>query len=60
MDIHLLLHVFIVLCIIGLILWGISAIPGIPQIVKTVIYVIAGVLLLLWVLQYVDGHAVFR
>jgi len=50
-----LLIFFIVLCIIGLILWGISQIPGIPQVVKTVIYVIIGVILLLWLLQYVQG-----
>jgi hypothetical protein len=50
-----LLVVFIVLCIIGLILWGIQQIPGIPPIVKTVILVIIGVLLLLWVLTFVQG-----
>lgn len=48
-----LLYIFIVLCIVGLILWGISQIPGIPPIVKTVIYVIIGVVLLLWCLNYV-------
>jgi len=53
--ISLLLTVFIVLCIVGLILWGIAQIPGIPQIIKTVIYVIIGVVLLLWCLQYVGG-----
>ena len=53
-----LLYLFIALCIIGLILWGVSQIPGIPPIVKTVIYVIVGVILLLWCLQYVGGHGV--
>lgn len=53
--IHTLLYLFIILCIVGLILWGISQIPGIPPIVKTVIYVIIGVVLLLWCLQYVGG-----
>jgi preprotein translocase subunit SecE len=52
-----LLVFFIVLCIIGLILWGINQIPGIPQIVKVVIYVVIGVVLLLWLLQYVQGGA---
>ena len=56
--IHLLLVAFIVLCIIGLILWGIQSVPGIPAVVKTVIYVIVGVILLLWLLNYVDGHGV--
>jgi DMSO/TMAO reductase YedYZ heme-binding membrane subunit len=57
--IHTLLYVFIVLAIIGLILYGINAIPGIPPIIKTVIYVIIGVILLLWALNYVDsGHGV--
>jgi hypothetical protein len=50
-----LLYFFIVLCIVGLILWGINQIPGIPQIVKVVIYVIIGVALLLFALQYVGG-----
>ena len=50
-----LLAAFIVLCIVGLILWGINQIPGIPQIVKTVIYVIIGIVFLLWLLQYVQG-----
>jgi hypothetical protein len=53
--IHTLLYIFIVLCIVGLILWGIAQIPGIPPIVKTVLYVIIGVVLLLWCLQYVGG-----
>lgn len=50
-----LLYVFIVLCIVGLILWGISQVPGIPPIVRTVVFVIVGVILLLWCLQYVGG-----
>lgn len=50
-----LIYVFIFLCIVGLILYGINQIPGIPQIVKTVIYVIVGVVLLLWCLNYVGG-----
>jgi sulfite exporter TauE/SafE len=50
-----LLYIFIVLCIVGLILWGIGQIPAIPQIVKTVLYVIIGVILLLWCLNYVGG-----
>ena len=52
-----LLTFFIVLCIVGLILWGISAIPGLPSVVKTVIYVVVGVILLLWLLQSVQGHS---
>lgn len=55
--IHELLYIFIVLCIVGLILWGINQIPGIPQIVKVVLYVIIGVIMLLWCLQYVGGGA---
>ena len=52
-----LLAVFIILCIVGLILWGINQIPGIPQIVKVVLYVIIGVILLLWLLgQVQSGH----
>jgi preprotein translocase subunit SecE len=50
-----LLVAFIALCIVGLILWGINQIPGIPQIIKVVIYVLVGVILLLWLLQFVQG-----
>lgn len=50
-----LLVFFIVLCIVGLVLWGVSQIPGLPPVVKTVIYVVVGVILLLWLLQYVQG-----
>ena len=53
--ISMLLVVFIALCIVGLILWGINQIPGIPQIVKVVIYVVIGVMILLWLLNYVQG-----
>ena len=52
-----LLVLFIALCIVGLILWGIGQIPGIPPVVKTVIYVVVGVLLLVWLLEYVQGGA---
>ena len=53
-----LLAFFIVLCIVGLVLWGIGQIPGIPQIIKVVIYVIIGVMLLLWLLSMVQGGGV--
>lgn len=53
--IHTLLYLFILLCIVGLILWGIGQVSGIPPIVKTVIYVVIGVVMLLWCLQYVGG-----
>ena len=57
-----LLTLFILLCIVGLILWGIGQIPGIPPVVKTVIYVVVGVLLLLWLLNAVGGglHLSYR
>jgi hypothetical protein len=51
----MLLAAFIVLCIVGLILWGINQIPGIPPIVKVVVYVVVGVILLLYLLSYVQG-----
>ena len=56
--ITLLLTAFIVLCIVGLLLWGISQIPNIPPILKVVIYVIVGVILLLWLLNFVQGGAI--
>jgi len=51
-----LLVAFIALCIVGLILWGIGQIPGLPPIVKTVVYVIVGIILLLWLLGQVQGR----
>jgi hypothetical protein len=54
--ISLLLTALIVLAIVGLILWGVGQIPGIPQIVKTIVYIVVGVVLLLWLLQAVQGH----
>jgi hypothetical protein len=56
--IGLLLTALIVLAIVGLILWGISQVPGIPKVVQVVIYVVVGVIVLLWLLQLVQGHHV--
>ena len=56
--IHLLLVGFVVLCIVGVILWGVGQIPGIPAIVKTVIYVIVAIVLLIWLLNFVQGGGV--
>jgi hypothetical protein len=50
-----LLTLFLVLCIVGLIVWGIGQVPGIPPIIKVVIYVVVGVLVLLWLLGQVQG-----
>ena len=55
--IHLLLVVFIVLCIIGVIMWGINKVAVIPEVVKIVVYVIVAVLLLLWLLSFVNGNS---
>lgn len=52
-----LLTLFIILCIAGLILWGIGQIPGIPPVVKVVVYVAVGVVLLLWLLSVVTGNS---
>jgi hypothetical protein len=53
-----LLLFFILLCVVGLIAWGINQIPGIPQIVKVVVYVIIGVFILMWLYNYVAGGGV--
>lgn len=53
-----LLTLFILLCIVGVILWGIGQIPGIPQIVKTVIYVMVAIVLLLYCLHFVGAGGV--
>lgn len=50
-----LLTIFIVLCIVGVLLWGLRQIPGLPPIVTTALYVVVGVLLLLWLLRAVQG-----
>jgi hypothetical protein len=51
-----LLQVFIVLCILALIIWGVRQTPGIPPIIIiTVVYVIVGVLVLLWLLSLAGG-----
>jgi hypothetical protein len=57
--ITLLLSALILLAIVGLILWGVGQIPGIPGVVKTVIYIVVGVVLLLLVLQAVQ-HDTFH
>ena len=46
---------FIVLCIVGLILGGIRQIPGLPPMVLVILYVIIGVMVLLWLLSMVQG-----
>lgn len=46
-----LLTIFLILCVVGLILWGIGQIPGIPPVIKTVIYVVVGVLILVWLIN---------
>lgn len=58
--ISLLLTALIVLAIIGLILYGVQQIPGIPPIVKTVAFIIVGVILLLWLLSFVQDGRLFR
>ena len=59
--ITLLLTAFIVLCIVGVILWGISKIPGVPEVVKIVVYVVVAVILLVWLLNVVQGgHLALR
>ena len=50
-----LLGLFILLCIVGLIVWGIGQVPGIPPVVKTVVYVVVGVFLLLYVWNQLGG-----
>jgi membrane-bound metal-dependent hydrolase YbcI (DUF457 family) len=53
--IHTLIVLFILLCVVGLILWGIQQIPGIPPIIKTVVIVVVGCLILLWLLNSMGG-----
>ena len=56
-----LVTLFVVLCIVGVLLWGINQIPGIPDIVKVVVYVFVAIGCLLWILNAfggVGGHGV--
>jgi hypothetical protein len=53
--IHTLLVFLILVAIVGLILWGVSQIPGIPPIVKTIAYVVVGVILLLYLMEVLGG-----
>lgn len=48
-----LLLLIIVLAAIGLLLWGLSKIPGIPEIVKVIVYVFIGLILLVWLYHVV-------
>lgn len=57
---HSILVIVIVLGIVGLLLWGLSQIPGLPPVVKTVAYVVIGIILLVWLLNAVGGGSVFR
>jgi len=56
--VHTLLVFLILLAIVGLILWGVGQIPGIPPIVKTIAYIVVGVILLLYLLELVGGGSV--
>ena len=56
--VHTLLVFLILLAIVGLILWGVGQIPGIPPIVKTIAYVVVGVILLLYLLELAGGGTV--
>ena len=56
--IHTLLVFLILVAIVGLLLWGVSQIPGIPPIVRTIAYVIVGIILLLYLLDLVNSGAV--
>lgn len=58
--VHTLLVFLILLAIVGLILWGVSQIPGIPPIVKTIAYVVVGVILLLYLLELTGGTSVLK
>lgn len=53
--IETLLVALILLAIVGLILWGVGQIPGIPPPVKIVAYVVVGVILLLFLLRFVQS-----
>ena len=55
--IHTLLVFLILLAIVGLILWGVGQIPGIPPIVKTIAYIVVGIILLLYLLDLVNSGA---
>ena len=53
--IHALIALVIILCIVGVLLWIVQQIPGIPPIVKTVVIGVAAILILLWILNSLGG-----
>ena len=53
--VHFLIVFLVVAAIIGLVLWGISRIPNLPPVILTILYVVVGVILLLWLLSAVTG-----
>lgn len=53
-----LLVALILIAIVALVIWGINAILPVPPQVKTVIYVVGGVVMLLILLQVFTGNPV--
>lgn len=49
--IGLLIQIFVILLVVGLFLWGIAQIPGIPAPIIMVARVIAVIIVCLWLLQ---------
>lgn len=60
MMIHTLVSLLVTLLIVGLVLWVIQQIPGIPDIVKTVAYVVTGIILIIYLLEFVGGPYLLR
>lgn len=46
--IEFLIQTIVILFIIGTLLWAVKQIPGIPEVAKTFIYVIAAIFIVLW------------
>lgn len=53
--IHSLLVLILVFCVIGLVLWGVGKVP-MPDIMKTIIYVIAGIVAIIYAFSIFGIH----
>ena len=55
--IHPLVYLLIARAIVGVILWGIQRIPGLPPIISVVITVVVVVIALVWLLEQFQAGA---
>lgn len=52
-----LIEIILTIALLGLIVWAVTTFIPMPEKFKQVIYVVAGVFLLLWLIGLLTGHA---